>query len=426
MWYNIRHNKRKAVLSMEKVHISQLYPCSTIKIGSELYYICELAKYLKNEDKQLDLDGVIISKGLSKSHFWNYFLSKIKEGLITGANIKSLPAFIEVEGVQDIDLTDENHEPIFKEKTDDMWLWTLRGNSSDDETKNSLRLNGTLRSHSWVSLTAMVAVHRLLHNNVPKKLRMEFDNSITYQNMAVSDIILIKEETEAFGDWVELQIDNELQSYYEAWYQRGYDQGYFREFVYAKDKFEFMKSHNYFVGCPVFLYQRENKRKGDPIKAIKNCSIAIIREMSKSKVVLDVLSTKETRYMAYLRYENFSPEVKQMYNNRNPFKKVNVHRETFDLLDLGVDMLMYKEEWFISDVNKDDMVVLSDVKDVNVVEENDGYLEEDPIHIELSSQQAVYWVLKDWGVEFDEEKYTKLFLKEGVGMYDVYKDVDKQ
>lgn len=407
---------------MEKVHISQLYPCSKIKVGSELFYICELAKYLRKVDKQLDLDGVIISNGLSKSQFWNYFLDKSKSGYICNANIKHYPAFIELPSdVQDIDLTEEDCEPIFKEKTDDLWLWTLEGNSSEDETKNVIRLNGTLRSQSWVSLAAMVAVHRFMNNNKPKKLKLKFGTSVTYQNMAVSDILLIKEETEAFGDWLELEIDNELQSYYEAWYKMGYDKGYFRDFVYANEKYEFMKTHNYYVGCPVFLYQRENRRKEDPVKGIKNCNIAVIREMSKNKVVLDVYTTKETKYMSYMRYDSYSPDVKALYGNKNPFREVNVHKKTFNLLDLGVDMLMYKEEYFISDVNKDDMVVLTDVKNLEEIEKNDGYMEEDPVSIELSSQQAVYWVLKDWGVDFDDKNYVKNFLKEGVGMYDLFK-----
>ena len=406
---------------MENVHISQLYPCSTIKLGSELYYICELAKYLKKENRQLTLEGILIQKELEKSEFWNYFVSKIKDGTIEGVNLKNLPSFIDVYGIQDIDLTDEQHEPVFTTKNDDIWLFDVRGNSSSDEAKNIKRLNGTLRSQSWVSLVAMVAVHSFMNNYKPKTLKLDFDKSVTYQNMAVSDILLLSDETEAFGDWVEITVDNELQSYYEAWFKKHYDKGYLHEFVDTKKKLEYMREHNYYEGCPVFLYQRETKREEDTVKGIKKCDIAIIRKITKDKIYLDVVSSKETRYMAYQRFESFSPEVKRLYAEHNNFDKVHVHKEDFDLFEIGVDMLMYMEEYFISDVNKDDMVVLTDVKDMDAVKENDGYLEEDPINVELTSQQAVYWVLKDWGVKFDEERYIKTFLKEGKAMYDIYK-----
>ena len=62
------------------VALSELYPASEIKLGSELYYVCEFGKYLTTHGYQLSLDGVSMHRVLRNSRFWGYLGVAIYNG----------------------------------------------------------------------------------------------------------------------------------------------------------------------------------------------------------------------------------------------------------------------------------------------------------------------------------------------------------
>jgi hypothetical protein len=405
----------KEELNMRKIHISQFYACSEISLGSEMYYLCEVAKNLSKHDMVLSLDGVILHKDLEKSMYYLYFLDNIKKGLIVDTNISKFPPIIEVSGIYDEDLMEEEHQPIFTEQNDNYWLFDLKGKCPDDLTQNILRFNGTYNSQAWVSIIAYVSVNRFL-TGIPTKFEMKFDYSVTYQSMATADIILLMEDTNALQGWFELKVNNELQAYYEAWFKKWQEKGYMQKSVSIVDKFEYLIHNNFKKGCPVFLYQRENKRKNDNIKSIKNCNIAVIRDLNKTSITLEIVPRRETRYMTKVKYDSYGDDVKALFGDKYPWNQKNTRYETFDLTEIGVDMLMFREEYFISNVDKDDMLVLTDIPD--------GGDEYDETKIELSCQQAVYWILKDWDIEFDSDWYVNTFLKEGKAVYNIFNHIE--
>ena len=55
-----------------KFSVSQIYPCSKVELGSELFYLCELGKYLQCKGHVLSLDGLVFNPVLTKSKYWNY------------------------------------------------------------------------------------------------------------------------------------------------------------------------------------------------------------------------------------------------------------------------------------------------------------------------------------------------------------------
>lgn len=397
----------REVEEMQTVHISQFYSTTQVTVSSELYYISQLAFYLSKNEQVLDVDGVIFDKVLQKSDFWNYFLQMIKEGYIVNTGITP-PTHIKEVKIYTKDLTEPDFEPRFEYKTNEEWKFSVDGASTEDSNKNQINLNTTLRSQAWVSLVAMVAVHRF-RTGYPERLVLDFDTWVTYQAMGVADIIVLYEDTPALQKWVELHIEDELKAYYEAWYYRNQEQGYMRKFVYSKDKLEWLKSHNIGVGDPVFFYTRDNKRRDDLVKTISNCNIAIIRKLTKDHIELDVITTKETKYSTQKRFDSYPDDVQALYNYRNSLLERNpVRKRDFNLLDVGVDNLLYGEEFFISDVNKDDLVILEDF----------GAGRE--FKFEMTPQQAVYYILKNWGIEFNEEKYISTYIKESKTVYDVF------
>ena len=73
---------------MSVIHISQFYSCSRIKSAGELYYVCELGKYLYEYFFDvLSLDGVLFDDVLKQSHLWDMLRIAQKRGYITNTGL---------------------------------------------------------------------------------------------------------------------------------------------------------------------------------------------------------------------------------------------------------------------------------------------------------------------------------------------------
>ena len=68
---------------MSVVHINNFYNCDKIDLACELFYVCELGKYLSyNNSMKLSLKGVKLDKVLLKSNIWFYLCLAIYESWV--------------------------------------------------------------------------------------------------------------------------------------------------------------------------------------------------------------------------------------------------------------------------------------------------------------------------------------------------------
>lgn len=396
-------------------HATQIYPCSEVSTGSELYYLCEVGRYLKNYGETLSLEGVIINKELSKSKFWSYFCYSIENGYIVNVGVPQSEVSINLELVDmskffTLDLSKPETSPAFKEKTNQVWSFSLEGSSSSDEVHNINLLNGMTRSQSWVSLVAYVSVERFL-TGFPNQLIMSFSNTVTYQRMAVADIYLLEEETSALNGWVTINYLDRTTCDYESWIYDKQDKGYMLKPVHSDDKKALLKKMGLRVGDPVFLYKRaKSGRSGESnnrVRDIEECKLAVIESVTKSGLSFTVLGKANTRLGKQKEFEACCAETRSMYKSKN-YLKSYTSRINFSWLDIGVDKLLFDEDYFFLDISQADTVSLWVT---NGVQED---------YLTLSCQDGAYWVLKDGEIPFNEDSYKKRYTKDGITAYDRY------
>lgn len=401
-------------------NVNRIYSCSKVMNGSELYYLCELGRYLKKYNETLSLDGVVIEEFLTKSKYWDYFCYSIENGYLSNVHLDFENARVgNVESVDlskffTTDLTNEKTSPKFESQTDFEWHWSIKGSGAvEDEIANNLVLNGTYRSQAWVSLLAMVAVHKVKNEGLPKNLRLTFDDvTITHQKMAVSDILLLSQRTKALENWVTLEISNERQCIYEAWVFENKDLGHMTKQVSVAEKKEVFKSHDFQVGDAVFIYSKGKNQKDDKVREVQSCKIAVIDEITDRAISFKYLSNPYTERELQKIWEGYSESVKQMYSyGHKPSRHIG-HVE-YMWMDLGIEHATYDEEVFITGVeNSDDTasILASRIKD-GVEQEH---------RLTVSATDGVYWLLKDSKVPFNEEHMKELYFKNSTPAYDLY------
>ena len=434
---------------MESVHVSQFYSCSEVSISSELYYISELGKYLYlNYNKVLSIDGVILNSVLKKSLYWDYFRVVVSKGWVVDTNLPNSELEISTQSpinygtsnfknflftldecvYDSVDYAERNiseeynyttpkpTQVCFTKMDNDAWFWTIKGLTPRDEMINSASLNTSCASKAWVSMIAMVAVERLMTGS-PKLLGIEFPYVVAKNQLALSDFMLIMDETNAMTGWVifsfEESVSEDIQRQvgYEAWWHKGREQGLLSKWYSPKDKLSYMKNNlDIDVGDVVLLYERNYSTKFNYVKSIESCHVAIVRGISNTTLSLEVINTVKTRYGAEVSYKDQTMAVKQMYCGSDEYKKWNSTLKNYNITDIGIEYMMYTEEYFIVPLDQADDIVKLDVKDSN------GRTGKYALH----QNDAIYWILKDYEIDFNEDKFLRRYFKESATAYGVF------
>ena len=423
---------------MESVHISQFYPCSKIVLGSELLYACELSKYLSSNEMCLDLDGIVLDSALKKSRYWNYFAEFVSSGLITNVNAYSVYSDFNEKSVCNVffyledanicsELVSMETYPVkqfkisMKSMVDGIWHWSMTDASGNFCMLNHSAFNNEYKGQNIVSLLALMAVKRRLDINKPSFI-IGIDQSFVRNGQhSLSDIILLSNETDALKGWAhidlsDLPVEEQLRLGYEAWWLKGFDKGLLRSDYTIADKIQRMEALNIKEGEVVGVYERDMLQANNRVKRIKNFNFAIIRKITKTEVVLQIIYTRRTRYGGRLAFENMTMMHKQMYCADMPDQNLSSKIETLSLYELGIEYVMSNELCFILPLEDSDTMEL----DVTNGQRKDK--------LSLSEVQAIYWLLGEFDVEFNRERFRTRYLGGKESLFEKYmsgKDINE-
>src|SRR5690606_37590717 len=130
----------------------------------------------------------------------------------------------------------------------------------------------------------------------------------------------------------------------------------------------------------------------------------IVRAVNGNNITLERVPFHHTKVSRRKSFENYSRGVQELFQYAD-FEPVTM-KETFSLTSLGVGYLMSDgpesfETEFIAPVNT--------TRKVELWVEQDGF----EFELLMDYADAIFWVLKDWDIEFDEDLYVKTYYPEG-------------
>lgn len=416
------------------IHVSQFYPCSKVTSAIELYYIAELGKYLKyKHDEALSLDGVIISNDVNKSKFFDYFRMACDEGWVIDTGLDKYileinaqqPLLHSQDTILNALMTEEDvvfdskeftkrqesidwsyRNPIkkqisFARKEDKLWYWNMDGKDGKHFHDNKTNVAAFHADMALVSLVAMVAVERLM-NGVPSYFVISFSQEHCNTSMALSLFNALEEISSCFSGWVMTVYDdlvteearNNLS--YQSWYVIGREKGMLSRWYSPKEKYDYLHKLDIKVGDIVCLYERKQAQKNNSIKSVANCQMAIVRGMSTDGISLDVINTIKPFYQGKTDFEDNTVAVKSLYGSNLPYKDINISKQYKSWIDCGVEYMMQNEIFFLTTIDGEDYQVRTIAKDTVVT---------------MSAQDLVYYILKDYNVDFNEQRFLDKYFK---------------
>lgn len=384
------------------IALGQIYSVTKIETPVEIYYIACLARYLNKEGYILSLDGIDLSE-YEDSYYFDY-LCYYSEN-ITGYNFREgkLP-----EGTSRYEYDFSKQEVIYREKTHIEWVFDFK---TDKNYKNLSTFKGICANDVYVNFLAYITVSKLLYST-PKKLVLDFQNADIYvtktsNNWDIVNLYLLSTYTKALDNWVDIKLPNDgwavAQLGYEAFYSDVVYRNGERDYIPTNEKIGVFKQ-KFQIGDVCFLYKRNSGRATDTNKTIESCKIAIIKSVSREGVTLIEFSGAETPLTVKKRIQSMPDRIQKMYSE-DYYKKLNSLTTTYSWIDLGVEQKLYLEEQFITDLNCAD--------EAELWFEKNG----EEFTLELDCADAVYSILCEYGVDFNRERFEKLYFSDKKSRY---------
>lgn len=429
------------------VQLSEVYSVQEIKLASELLYVCELAKYFfMHHQTQLSIDGVILNDVLRKSHYWAMYRVAVTNGwLVNVANPKSVEVTelnpVTFRDVSNILITEEavpydaddwckrqNDEqyncltptPVqifFESVTQDEVRWTKDGSSDEDSMAHGDAIFSKDASQRLTSLVAYVAVERFFANN-SFRFVLKCDYFIAYQQLAMADIVNLVERTNALDRWFSIDytcgIEDEKRLGYEAWWHRGHEMGYLtREYTNA-EKIAYAKKLDLQSGDVVCFFKRKASHKNNYIKEIESSNFAIVKAVDKSGIILGKVLTMKTPYLRKKEFDALKMAEKAMFQGKYKTDSFSWDVVRIPWAELGVEYAMFSELDFITPIQIESTTTMP-VKSNKELKE---------IMVELDAANFIYWILSEYKVPFNKERFDARYLKGSKPVYERWLDAE--
>jgi hypothetical protein len=399
----------------KKIHINDLLDrqITSVKSGSELLYLYYLSKYAEELlEKKLSFKGITIPKTIRmKNKLFSYLYLKnkfdfVKDNKIKNESTKKIDTSRFGRNVFDKDLS----EIVFEKQTDKVWVY----NYYTDKSKNII-LNRFDRSAGYVNLHAYMVVlyykdgkETPLLKLINKSHRQEPEEYVDLLILERHGNHLLREKIEiVFSEKVFVNPLREADVVYKR------QLGFMLQKSDIKQKQEYMKK-NFEVGDVVLYYQVENYGKNNKIRDLEHCYPGVIREISEYYFELEyypIIQTLLTRVNQFEEFKKTNRLEKKEFSEEE-YKKFITNKEKLEYISTGIDLLTYKEDFFIHTLFNNFFE-----KFEQVIVDKDGKIRK----VMLNTIETVYAVFEDRNIEYNKEKFLKKYFRNEKPIYDKLK-----
>ena len=130
--------------------------------------------------------------------------------------------------------------------------------------------------------------------------------------------------------------------------------------------------------------------------------MAIVRNITNEGIQLEVINTVKNYASGKHDFDNNSMAVKHLYDGKYPYEFCNTSMTTLQWIDCGVEYMMQDEIYFITPIIGDDIQV--------------RYIDNGEF-ADLTAQNLVYWILKDYKIDFGEARFLERYFKDDTPIY---------
>lgn len=389
---------------------SKILSRTYFKSYSEFYLSLCIARELGRRGMVLDMSDMTIDPDMVTLQYKHYFRWLIQEGYVVLNTSKKVEP-IEVPMVM---TPTENFEDLLEKgilfSTGRNW----QGNNITSETKywwsytvtcpvwgkehpnliKTLQLNSTL-----MHLIAFWLVRWLLDGE-RERFSILIEQSIVGSTFIYSSLYSLQLTLPIVGEICDLNVDfsmYEVDIEYSIFCDNGMVMGRYKYWSVSEKK-QWLEKFGMKPGAIVVLYKRKGICTNNKIGKIESAITARIDEIGKDFVAVTTLAVNKTREEMIDEYYEIDEESRYLFVDlltRRPYQ----HSEILNLYDIGVENYMYQENSFLALIDTSTNAVTN--KKITIGGESE--------YVEMSEVDAIYWVLRQFDIDFDKDLYKKMY-----------------
>lgn len=379
---------------------------------SEFYLaLCMAAEMGRREDK-LDMSGMVVDKSLLSKSELNYFKYLIGTGCIylgdKGLEVedtidpKTVEYYLDMKGITEL-------KDKLVENRPEEYYWSVAW-----ATANYL---GGPRDFRIISKTGNVLMHIVAHILVSeflgeiqeKPFEIEFDKAGAKNTYFYVNLVSCSNTMEWFKERVTLKIDygeSSVDINYSIFCNNGMVAGKYKKWSIG-DKHKFMEKYGMCVGSIVVLWDRTGMCPSNVAGKIVSATIARIDEIGNDFLGVTTIALNKTKEETRIDYESIDQNKRYLFRDMLSFKPL-VQNKVLSLYEVGIDNYFYDESQLITFISKTERTT----KRITV--------EGEESEVDMSGVDALYWLMCQYGFEFDRELFRAQYSDGKDLLWDLY------
>ena len=380
-----------------------------IRTVSELFYVCELGKYLYYYTGQaLDISEVYFNEQLRNTQQWTYMKLALINGWIRSFHTMSIDLKgIDWPGMKQIAnifvwVTEPEKEPMQLSQISNHVI-TMKYNQTEDGylELRPKRFSERIRSELvYLSFIAHMVIKNTLEKTHIKTLIKIESNSVD-----IGPYVMVYDlyESGLIKEWLEIKVNDGFAKdlKYRAWLNDGFEKGISLKQYSNQEKLAYMKKLDIAEKDVVFIYTRRNSKVEN---TIKSADLAIINEIKENEIKFTVIMNPRLRADIEQDYNKLNPTLKQMFSKKD-LNNLNIIEKTFSMDDLGISQMVNKERYFIEPLGKTKDTVKTFMEKYlgNLINKD----------VEITQEEFIARLLRENNIDFNVQKYRDICINNG-------------
>ena len=309
----------------------------------------------------------------------------------------------------DMDAITEYQGKLFCDK-EDCYEWTnnwARGQDYGSRWRDLYFYSelGTILLHTFAHQIVSIRLGEIPR----KKIRFFGDNGVACSTFIYINLLNCTRTIDWFGDLVEVDLDLDGKSVdidLSLFINSGI-QADRRKYWSIKEKYKQLQTEGITEGSICILYERKGVAKTNIIGKVTNANVVRVDSIKPNYISVTVIPVYRTKEEIESDFNEIPPETQNKFLDMLNFE-INESKRNIDLYGLGVANYVFDEELFIAKID--------DYGTTNKCVTIDGKRG----ILELSQIDAIYWLLKQYSIPFDEKLYKHMYNGGNSLMYDMY------
>lgn len=388
---------------MNVIYLKDILHKEYVETYSEFYLSLALAKVAKRLfGYAVDMQGIRIDEAYLTDTSLQHFKDLVSSGYILMGNDISASCSDDeaIEESMDVNVSYFKNEKLFDEGEDkDYWNFEYAEKTYD--RKNYLAFCEFKKlGNTMLSLVSYHMLQWYLGYKPYKVLHIDIEDIWSRNMLLYTSIYSCKKTMPWFDEYIELVVEADKKNEIDIDYHLFCNNAYMCKKLgayNAKEKIELMKKCNMSEGSILLLFERDGMCSNNKYGNLKSVKMIRLDEIGHDFIGYSELPLNKTKEEAFQDYMDIDEDLRYMFSDVLDVSP-RISSGVRTLYNVGIDGYFSQEEEYIL-TTIDPYAKIAKTITIN------GSIGK----VLMSEIDAIYWLLCQYGIEFDKELYKEMY-----------------